>query len=324
MRNKQPSIAHGVLIGLAVLASAGHAQTAPPFPSKPVRLIVPYPAGTVPDILGRAFGAKLKESWGQPFIVESKPGATGSIGTEYVARSPGDGHTLLLNSNALLINPWISKQRFDVFKDLVPIIRTGQTAYVMTINPKLPIHNFSEFIDYAKKHPGKLACATYGIASPPHLALELLNREAGISIVHVPYSTSSPTPDVVSGAVDCSIAPPSGQGQFVKKGLIREIMHSGDYKMADYPLAEPVAKHYPGAVLMGWQAIFAPASTPAPLVKKLRADWRKAITDPSVVQTIKDNGFEPLVDDGDGFINAMHADHERFGTLTKSLGIRVD
>jgi tripartite-type tricarboxylate transporter receptor subunit TctC len=187
---------------------AAHAQ--PSYPERPIKLVIAFAAGGAPDIMGRAYADRLREQLGQPVIVDNKPGATGAIGADAVAKAPGDGYTLLLNSSAMVINPWVVKQPFDFQRDLVPVIRTAETPYLMTINPTLPIRNLEEFVAYAKKNPGKLMCGTYGIASPPHLALELLKKEAGIDVVHIPYKTfAQALPDLLSGELACSIDPPT-------------------------------------------------------------------------------------------------------------------
>jgi len=318
MKNRIPSF---VLVALLVTVSHAYAE----YPEKPVRLVVAFPGGTVPDVMARVYAEKIKELWhGQPLLVEPRPGATGTVGAELVARAPADGYTLLLNSSGLMISPWLLKTRFDVFKDLVPLIRTAYTPYLILTSGKLPIKTFDEFIDYAKKHPGQLSCATYGIGSPPHIALELLNREAGVNILHVPYSTTNSLPDTVAGTVDCSIAPPLGQDQYVKSGQVRAIAHTGNAPIALYPDAVPIGKIYPAATVLGWQAIYAPASTPKPIVEKLRSDWSKVLADPIVVQRIRDVGFEPMKDSSiDDATRSMRDEYEKFGDLVKSRGIKV-
>lgn len=309
-----------LMVSVTFLSTLAHAE----YPEKPVKLVVAFPGGTVPDIMARSYGEKLKTIWSQPLVIDSRPGATGTVGADLVARAPGDGYTLLLNSSGLMISPWLVKIRFDVFNDLVPVIRTAYTPYLFLVSGKLPVKDFNEFLAYAKKNPGKLTCATYGIGSPPHMALEMLNREAGVKIVHVPYATTNSMPDTVSGNVDCTIAPPLGQDQYVKTGAVRVLAHSGDKTWPMFPDAVPVGKNYPAAAVLGWQAIFAPASTPKPLLDKLRADWARTLSDPVIVQKVREIGFEPMGDSSiEQATRSMREEHEKFGEVIRTLGIKA-
>jgi tripartite-type tricarboxylate transporter receptor subunit TctC len=302
---------------------AAHSQ--PSYPERPIKLVIAFAPGGAPDIMGRAYADRLREQLGQPVIVDNKPGATGAIGADAVAKAPGDGYTLLLNSSAMVINPWVVKQPFDFQRDLVPVIRTAETPYLMTINPTLPIRNLEEFVAYAKKNPGKLMCGTYGIASPPHLALELLKKEAGIDVVHIPYKTfAQALPDLLSGELACSIDPPTVPAPHVKGGRLRAIAHTGATPMEGYPGLDAFGKRYPVAAVVGWQAVFAPASTPAPILAKLRAEWQKVIGSPQVVQKIKDSGFHPGGDAVEAFAGTIAADHEKFGRVIRDNNIRLE
>ncbi|MBU1358345.1 MAG: tripartite tricarboxylate transporter substrate binding protein [Gammaproteobacteria bacterium] len=302
------------------------AWAAADYPDKPIRLVVPYAAGGAADILARSYAEKLKLQMGQPVVVDNKPGATGTIGTDTAAKAAGDGYTLVLNSTAIVINPWLVKQPFDVMKDLTPVARTAETPYVVMVGPKVPVRNFDEFIAYAKKNPGKLECSTYGTGSPPHIALELIKKSAGIDVLHVPYKTfSQALPDLLSGQLGCAIDLPTVPLPFVKAGQLRAIANTGREPMSMYPEAEPVGKRYPGATVVGWQAIFAPASTPKPVLDKLRAGWSRALADPEVQQKIRDAGYQPSGGGSiDTFAKEMATDYEKFGKIIQETGIRQE
>jgi tripartite-type tricarboxylate transporter receptor subunit TctC len=307
---------------VASLACA-HAQT--PYPDRPIKLIVAFSPGGAPDIMARAYAEKLKEQLGQPVIVDNRPGATGAIGADLVAKAPSDGYTLLLNSSAMVINPWVVKQPFDFQKDLAPVVRTADSVYLLTISPKLPIQTLDEFIAYAKKNPGKLQCGTYGIASPPHLALELFKKEAGVDIQHVPYKTfGQALPDLLSGQLSCSLDPPTVPLQQVRAGRIRAVAHTGPGTLEAWPQAEGWGKRYPAAAVIGWQAIFAPAATPAPVLAKLRTEWQKAIASPEIAQKIREAGFQPAAEGLDAFNRAIATDYEKFGRVIKENNIRLE
>jgi tripartite-type tricarboxylate transporter receptor subunit TctC len=313
------------LCALAALTVSGLGQAQTAYPERPLKLVVAFAAGGAPDIMARAYVEKLKEQLGQPIVVDNKPGATGAIGADLVAKAPADGYTLLLNSSAMVINPWVKKQAFDFRKDLVPVARAADTPYLMTVNPKLPIHNLAEFIDYAKKNPGKLSCATYGIASPPHLALELLKKEAGIDVLHVPYKTfGQALPDLVSGQLSCSIDPPTSPAPQVAAGHIRAIAHTGNAGMALFPKADAIGKQFPVATVVGWQAIYAPAATPEPVLARLRTEWQKALISPAVQKTIREAGFEYTKGSLDDFMKEIEADYQKFGRVIKDNDIRLD
>lgn len=304
---------------LSAVATAAAAK----FPEKPVRLLVAFPAGSVPDTMARAYGEKLKNIWQQPIIVEAKPGATGGLAAETLMRSPADGYYQMLNANGLLINQLISKQRYDVFKDFAPIIRAAQTSYLFIVSHKLPVKNIQEFIAYAKANPGKLTCSTYGVASPPHIALELLKREAGIDLVHVPYNTTMPYSDLNSGTLDCTVAPPSGTLlQYVQNGTIRAIANTGNYIIKDYASAKPITEIYPKAHLMGWQAIFAPVSIKPEILKQIQDDWMQALQDPDVIRRIREAGFEPMSDTPEDFKKAIQDEYRIYGDIVRKMDIK--
>ena len=315
---------HRLLYVLAVAAASSAVAAQTSYPSRPVKLIVAFAAGSAPDIMARVYGNELKERLGQPVVVDNKPGATGAIGADLVVKAPVDGYTLLLNSSALAINPWVKKQSFDFRRDLVPVARTGDSKYVLTVYPKLPIHNLDDFIGYAKKNPGKLMCATYGVASPPHLALELLKKEAGIDVMHVPYKTFGQVlPDLVSGQVSCSLDPAASVAPHVPTGTVRAVAHTGKGSIEMYPKLDGIGNRFPLATVVGWQAIFAPAATPEPVLARLRKDWQETLKSPAVQKVLRDSGFEPAQGSLDDFKNDIEADYRKFGRVIKENDIRL-
>lgn len=314
-----------LLCAVATLITTGVVAAPAAYPERPIKIVVAFAPGSAPDLMSRAYGEKLNEQLGQPIVVDNKPGATGAIGADIVAKSQADGYTLLLNSSAMVINPWVKKQPFDFRKDLVPVARTAETPYLLTVNPKLPIHNLTEFIDYAKKNPGALMCATYGIASPPHLALELLKKEAGIDVIHVPYKTfGQALPDLVSGQLSCSIDPPTSPAPQVAAGRIRAVAQTGNKPMDAFPNVDPIGKRYPVATVVGWQAIFAPAATPAPVLGRLRSEWQKTLANPDVVKTIREAGFESSKGSLEDFQQEIATDFQKFGRVIKDNDIKLD
>lgn len=187
------------------------------------------------------------------------------------------------------------------------------------------MHSLDEFIAYAKQHPGKLSCGTYGVASPPHLALELLMGAAGVEIVHVPYTNfGQALPDLLSGQLDCSIDPPTMPAPHVASGRIRAIAHTGSGKMALYPGIDAVGRRYPESVVLGWQAIFVRAETPAPIRERLIAEWRRVLADPKVQERIRTAGFETSDLSIEEFDRLVQSDYEKFGQIIKARNIRLN
>lgn len=306
---------------LALAATLAHAD----YPDHPVKIIVGAAAGGAADILARGYAEQLKERIGQPVIVDNKPGATGGIGANALAKSPADGYSIGLNSSAMVINPWLVKQPFDVMKDLVPVARAAETPYVVMVSAKLPVKNLDDFVAYAKANPGKLDCATYGVGSPPHLALEMFKQAAGIEVLHVPYKTFAQSlPDLISGQIDCSIDLPTVPLPHVKSGQLRAIAHTGHGRMALYPEAEPFGQRFGSATVTGWQAIFAPAATPRPVLERLRTEWVALLGHPDVQKLIRESGYLPSNGTVDAFAKEMAADYERFGRIVKETGMRLN
>jgi len=311
-----------LLIATTMLAPA---LAAAEYPDRPIRFVVAAGAGTTADMLARTYADKLKNQLGQPVVVDNKPGANTAIGADAVAKAPGDGYTVGLTSSAMVINPWVGKQPFNFAKDLVPIARTGETPYLVTVSAQLPIHNLAEFVAYAKKNPGKLGCGTYGVGSPPHLALELFKQAAGIDVLHVPYKSSAQAlPELLSGQLGCVFEPPPGTVGAIKSGKLRVIAHTGDGTMSAYPAAEAVGKRYPGAAVVGWQAIFAPSTTPRPVLERLRVEWEKVLANPEVEQKLRDAGFEPAKGSVGDFAKTLAADYEKFGKIIKDAGVKFE
>ncbi len=310
------------LIAATMLAPA---LAAADFPDRPLRLVVASAAGSSADILARVYAERLKNQIGQPVVVDNRPGANGAIGADAVAKAPADGYTMLLHSSSLAINPWIVKQPFNFMQDLTPVARTAETPYLVTVSAQLPVQNLEDFIAHAKKNPGRLSCGTYGIGSPPHLALELLKPAAGINVLHVPYKSSAQAlPDLFSGQLACVIEPPPGSVQHIQSGRLRVIAHTGDAENSVLPGVEPIGKRYPGVAVVGWQAIFAPSSTPKPVLERLRAEWAAVVASPEVAQKIREAGFQPSKGSFDDFAKTVETDYEKFGKIIKETGIRLE
>lgn len=294
------------------------------YPDRPIRMLAAFPAGGSSDAVARMLANKLQLATGQPVTVENRVGGTGSVAVQGITGAPADGYTLLFHTSAVVIAPWLTKATYDL-KDLQPVTRPAVAAYVFVIRPTLGINTLDELIAYAKKNPGKLSCSTYGVGSPPHLALEMLKKAAGISILHVPYrGFAQALPDMASGQLDCGIDTQMNYLPYVQSGGVKAIAITDDKPSKIFPEAGVIGAKYPSAKALGWQAIFVKAGTPSAVLDVLQRELRKAIQSPDVVSRMESTGFEPLGDSPETFSAAYRRDYETYGAIIKERKIAAD
>ena len=270
--------------GAAVLSGPGRTHAATPaYPTKPVKVIVAWPPGSSTDTSARVLAQKLGEALGQPFVIENRPGASGIIGSETVAKAAPDGYTLLFTTANHASNKVVfPKLPFDPIADFAPVSKVQRNILSLVVTPSLPVHTLAEFIDYAKAHPGQLSYATPGLGTTHQLAGELLKQRAGIDMVHVPYKGGGPAvTDLISGQIPVSVASLAAVMPFVKSGRVRviAIMESRFEELPDVPA---VAETLPGFDVAGWGAIFAPAGTPKEIVTHLNLEITRLLRTPEV------------------------------------------
>jgi tripartite-type tricarboxylate transporter receptor subunit TctC len=281
------------VLALALYASAASAQT---YPSRPLRLIVPFAPGGAVDIIGRLMADAMSRSLGQPVVVENRPGAGAAIGAEAVARSAPDGYTLLIGTSSThgvnsAVNPKLS---YDPVKDFSPVVLLATAPWMVVVNPSLPVHNPKELIEYAKAHPGKLNFASYGRGSSNHLATELLKARAGIDVVHVPYKGSAPALlDLVAGQVNFMLDTYSTSAPLVEAGKIRLIGVTSEKRVPYAPNVPTVAESVPGYVTGAFFAIWLPANTPAPIVERLNREFNAALKQDAIKDRLLKLGLQP-------------------------------
>jgi tripartite-type tricarboxylate transporter receptor subunit TctC len=287
------------LLGI-ILAGAALAATAPAFaadyPTKSVRWIVPYPPAGTTDILARLMGNYLSEHLGQTFIIENKPGGGNNIGTEFVARAPHDGYTLLLVNPANGINQSLYKNlKFDILHDIAPVAGIIRVPNVMEVNPSFPAKNVAEFIAYAKANPGKVNMASSGTGTSVHMSGELFMAMTGVKMAHVPYKGSSPAlTDIMAGTVDVIFDNmPSSIGH-IQGGKIRAMAVTTEKRSATLPDVPTVAETVPGYEASAWFGIGAPKGTPADVIDKLNKAVNEALKDPKMVARLADLGGAPM------------------------------
>ena len=316
---------------LALLAAVGARPTpAPaqsPWPARAVRILVPTAPGGAPDIAARLIGQYLSDATGQPVVVENRAGANGNVAMIEAARSPPDGHTLLLGADSYLtINPHVySKLAVDPLKDLAAVASVASNDFLLAVNPGVPVRTLAELIDYARNARPPISFGSAGHGSQHQLAMEVLRRRAGIELLHVPFRGGTPaTTAAIAGDVQLLFAGGSSRPQ-VKAGLLRPLASTGSRRAQDFPDLPTVGELYPGYVVQIWLGLFAPAATPQPIVATLHDRMRTILTRPDFAARLGANGgLEPLVLSADEFADLIRQDHEKYGRLIREIGIKLD
>ena len=290
---------HARLLGI-ILAGATFAAAAPAFaadyPNKPVRWIVPYPPAGTTDILARLVGNYLAEHLGQTFIIENKPGGGNNIGTEYVARAPGDGYTLLLVNPANGINQTLYKNlKFNILTDIVPVAGITRVPNVMEVTPSFPAKTVAEFIAYAKANPGKVNMASSGTGTSVHMSGELLMAMSGIKMAHVPYKGAGPAlTDLMAGTTDVMFDNMPSSIGFIQAGKIRPLAVTTDKRSPTLPDIPTVAETVPGYEASAWFGIGVPKGTPTDAIDKLNKTVNEALKDPKMIARLAELGGVPM------------------------------
>ena len=277
-------------------APAAHAQV---YPAKPLRLVVPYPAGGGTDFFARTVGAQLSQQLGQQVVVENRPGAATIIGAEAVAKSAPDGYTLLLGDTATFaVNPALyRKLPYDPQKDLAPVSLTGRFALLLVVNPAaIKANSVKELVEQANKAPGRIDYASPGPGSPHHLAMEMFKQRTGAQFTHVPYKGAGPAiQDLLGGQIALMFLDLAAGAPQIKSGKLKALAVASDRRIAALPELPTVGESgIPGFEAWAWQALAVPAATPKDIVAKLNAEYRKAIGTPEIRQKMIDAGIDPL------------------------------
>ncbi|MGJ7507605.1 Bug family tripartite tricarboxylate transporter substrate binding protein [Variovorax sp. GT1P44] len=312
---------------LAFAAPTALAQSPAAWPSKPIRLIVNFPPGSSPDVVGRAIAVPLYEALGQPVVVENRVGANGNIGADAVAKAPPDGYTVLMSAGSTVaINPYIyDKLSFAPSKDLVPVAGASRMVLFLVVRPEIPVKNVAEFIAYAKANPGKLSYGSAGSGSGPHLAAEMMNSQAGISTVHVPYKGAAPAlQDLLGGQIDYYFDPGIALNQ-VRAGKLRMIAVAGMKRSALFPdvptLDEAGLKGLDAGTTHGF---YVPVCTPPEIVSRLNREIDKALATPAVHAVIDNLGAVPTPITPAEFRTVLGDDSKRYAAIIKARHIKAD
>lgn len=314
------------LAAVLALACAPALALAQAYPSKPLRLVVPYSPGGGADNAARILATRLSTTLGQTVVIDNRPGGSGMIGAQAVAQAEPDGYTVLYDASAFAVNPALRKMAFDPAKDLLPVSLAVTVPNIFVVPPNAPYKTVQEFVDYARKNPGKLTYASYGAGSAAHLIGELLKARAGIDLLHVPYKGGAPAlTDLMGGQVDSYFANAASGMSYVKSGKLRALAVTSAARMAAMPdvptLAESGFKDFE---VLEWNGFFVPRGTPGEVVARLAKEVQAAVKDPATRQKLQGLGLDPVGSTPEAFGKFVQAEMTRWAGLVRSNRITVD
>jgi tripartite-type tricarboxylate transporter receptor subunit TctC len=323
MRRWLQAVMLGGLLAVAALPQA-RAET---YPSKPINIIIGYTPGAVSDLAARTIAEGLHQAWGQPVIVDNRPGSGGNLGAAYVARQPADGYTLMVGTDATMAsNQHLYKHiGFDPVKDFAPVAYAGANIICLAVNAELPIKTVADLIDYAKKNPGKLNYGSSGVGSPHHLAGELLHQLAGIDIAHVPYrGGGAAVNDLLGGHIGMAFLSLSAAVPHINTGRLRVIAMVEKTRYAALPDIPTIGETVPGFEMSSWVGVFAPAGTPPEVIAKLNDGIAKVMTAPDVKEKVGKLGLVVVAGKPEELAEVVKSGLKVRGELIKSAGIQPE
>lgn len=302
------------------------ASAADKFPSKPLKIICPFAPGGGSDFIARVAATILGEKLGQPCVVDNRPGAGGTLGTEVALRSPGDGYTLLLVAGSYTVNPSLYKLRYDPVGDMTPVIQLSKGAYVLCVNAKLPVKNLKELIEYGKKNPDKLTYASAGNGSHLHIATAYMFGMAGVKATHIPYKGTGPAvTDLLANNVDMLVAGTEALMQHVKSGKLRALAVTTDKRLAAYPDIPTIAESgVPGYDVVAWHGLVAPKGVPADIIKALNDGLNAGLASKQIVEKLEPSGVSPAGGTPAQFGELIKAEIPRYAKVVKDNNIQSE
>jgi tripartite-type tricarboxylate transporter receptor subunit TctC len=311
----------------ALLAAVAFAAAAQEYPSRPVHVVVPYPAGGPNDIIVRIVGKRLGETLGQPIVVENRPGAGGNIGTDSVAKSAPDGYTLVsVGPGALIINPLLGKVPYDTMRDFAPVTIMAVAPNALVAHPSFPAKSVAELIALARAKPGTINYASGGSGSTPHLAAALFAVMAKVQLTHIPYKGTGPaTADLIGGQVQIAFLGIPTVLPHIRSGKLRALAVTGKHRSPELPGVPTVDEAgVAGYEVSPWYGLLAPAGTPAAVVARLSSEATKIVRAPEMREQLSAQGAEPAGGTPDEFAKTLRADAAVWGKVVKQAGIRAD
>jgi tripartite-type tricarboxylate transporter receptor subunit TctC len=312
--------------GAAALTAVSRIASAQAYPTRPVRVVVPFPAGGPADVLARLMGQRLSERLGQQFIVENRPGAGSNIGTEAVVRAPADGYTLLLITSTNAINTTLyAKLNFNFIRDIAPVAGIMRVPEAMLVNPSVPANTVPEFIAYAKTAPGKLTMASSGIGTPSHVVGELFKFMTGVNLVHLPYRGTAPAlTDLLGGQVQVLFNPLTTSIEYIRAGKLRALAVTVMSRAEALPDIPTVAEFLPGFEASLWYGIAAPRNTPVEVIDKLNTEVNAALADPKLKAQLAEWGGTVLVGSPADFGKQIAEETEKWAKVIRAANIKAE
>jgi tripartite-type tricarboxylate transporter receptor subunit TctC len=310
--------------GAAALPAMPRIARAQPYPSRPVRIIIPFPAGQATDTVARLMGQSLSERLGQPFVIENRTGAGGNIGTETVVRATPDGYTLLLVGLSSAINATLyEKLNFNFIRDIAPVASIGGGPYIMVVNPSVPAKTVLEFVAYAKANSGKINMASSGNGSVSHVFGELFKMMTGVNLVHVPYRGGY-VPDLLSGQVQVVFGTISSCIQYVMGGMLRALAVTTATRSDALPDIPTLAEFVPGYEASQWYGVGAPKDTPAAVIDKLNKEINAVAADPIIKARLAGLGVDPMSMTSAEFGKSIAAETEKWAKVIRVANIKAE
>src|SRR5947209_16890517 len=328
MRTRAAAWCRVARLGVALVALAFGAAQAQSWPDRPIKFVVAAPAGSSIDVLARIIGDRLKDRLGQPIVVDNRPAAGGTAATDFVAKSPPDGYTMLMSINGpLAFGPHLyAKLPYDPQKDLAPVIITSSQPNVLAVTANLPVKSVVELVAYAKANPGKLNYASVGNGSSSHLNMELFKATAGIDIVHVPFNGSPPAVTAtVQGETQMLFAVMQPLQAQIQAGRLRALAVTTATRFALLPELPTVAEAgSPGFEALAWNGVLVPAATPRPIVQRLNTEINAILKDPAVKSSLNAQGFELVGGTPEDFADLIRSESDKWAPVIKKTGAKID
>jgi tripartite-type tricarboxylate transporter receptor subunit TctC len=313
-----------LVAGTAALTTLTRPAAALAYPTRPVRVIVPFPAGGGPDVAARLISSWLSDRLGQSFIVEDRPGAGGTLATETVVRAAPDGYTLLSSSAANAVNASLyDKLSFDFVRDTAPVARIGDIPFVMVVHPSLPTSSVPEFISYAKANASKVNMASAGVGSFSHVSGALFTIMAGVDLLHVPYRANF-MPDLLAGQTQVAFTTITFSIPYIRTGKLRALAVTSARRSATLPELPIIGDFVPGYEAIGWYGLSAPSKTPGDIIAKLNAETNAGLADAKLNARLVDVGAEPTPMTPAEFGKLIADDTEKWGKVLRAAGIKIE
>lgn len=320
-------LAAAAIAMVAGVASHPAAAQEPAYPVRPVRLVVPFPPGGSVDVLTRLVSLPLQERFGQPVVIENRPGAVGTIGTSLVAKAPPDGHTLVMTIGAHTIVPALMATiPYDASRDLAAVSLLASAPNMLVVRPDFPAKTLKEFVQLARDNPGKFSYSTAGNGSTTHVMTAMLSQAAGLQLVHVPYQGGAASLQaVLGGQTDLNAAVSTTALPMVRAGKLRALAVVGEKRLSQFPEVPTYAEAgFPGIRGDSWIGMFAPAGTPKPILLRLHAELQRAMALPEVRKSLQTQALEPVVAGPDEFERIVRDELRDFAALAKSVGLKME